>query len=205
MSWFFWLLLGIFLFFFLIFMIRISLITIYEDTGVKATVKVGFVSIRLYPRPEKDEKKPKKEKAEKAEEEIKQKKGGTIQKLKAGLKIIKPIFQQVRRRLVISKLVLHYTAASDDAAKTAFAYGGAHMAVNQILPMLHGMFKVKKQDIQIKGDFDSTEDHIYLEARIRITVWSAMRLGLFTLKKLREVGIITKKEGAKHERKETSN
>ena len=205
MSWFFWLLLGIFLFFFLILMIRISLIAIYDDSGVKASAKVAFVKINLYPRPKKDEKKPKKEKEKKPEEEQKKEKGGTIQKLKAGLKIIGPIFQQVRRRLVISKLVLHYTAATGDAAKTAFAYGGAHMAVNQILPMLHGTFKVKKQDIQIKGDFDRTEDHIYLEARIRITVWSAMCLGLFTLKKLKEVGIITKKEGAEHERKETSN
>ena len=186
-------------------MLPISLVVIYHKPGVKAFGKIAFVPIALYPRPtkEKAKKKPKKEKPE-----AEKTKGGTVEKLKGGLQVINPIFTQIRRRLIISKLVLYYTAATGDAAKTAFAYAGAHMAVNQIMPMLHGNFKVKKEDIQIKGDFEETQDKIYLEARIRISIWGLIRLGLFTFKELRKVGIIKtkeKKEVKQNERKETSN
>lgn len=206
MAWFWWVLLCLAVVFALILATRITFAVIYDKPGVHAFVKVGFLRFTVYPKAEKgkEKKKPKKEK-QKTEEKAK---GGTVSKLKGGLKVIGPILQQVKRRLVIAKLTLHYTAATNDAAKTAFAYAGAHMAVNQIMPMLHGNFKVKQQDVQIKGDFTQAEDSVYLDARIRISVWAALTLGLFVYKQLKKVGIITtkeKKEGTTHEREKTSN
>jgi hypothetical protein len=169
---------------------RISVTAQYDQAGVRVIAGFGLLRMKVYPRAEKEEKK-KKEKKPKADKP--KEKGGTVDKLKAGLSIIGPIFGQVKRRLVISELTLHYTVSMPDAAMTALAYGGAHMAADAILPMVRHNFKVKKQDIQIYASFEEVSDAVFLRAKISISVWGALCLGLFTLKKVKESGLIEKK------------
>ena len=188
-----WVLAGILAFILLILAARIGVMVQYSQDGLFVYALAGPVRVKVYPRPEKGPKK-KKEKPPKAPDEEKPKKGGAAHKLKAGLSIIGPIMAQVKRRLVISELILHYTVATDDAAKTAFLYGGAHVAVSQILPMLRYHFRVKKQDVRIGADFDSGEDLVFVQVKIVISVWGALCLGLYTLIKLKESGLIQKGE-----------
>ena len=186
-----WILAGILALIVLILVMRIQVAAQYDRAGPQVWAGLGPVRIKVYPRPEQKPEK-KKDKPPKVPKEEAHPKGGALDKLKAGLSIIGPIMEQVKQRLTIAELTLHYTIATDDAAKTALLYGGAHMAVSQILPMVRYHFRVKRQDIQIKATFDSVEDHVFLRAKIAISVWGALRLGLFTLKKLRESGLIQK-------------
>ncbi|MCL2562744.1 MAG: DUF2953 domain-containing protein [Oscillospiraceae bacterium] len=184
---------------FLILALRIRLVVRYDHAGAAIRVWAGPVRIQVYPRPDKGPEDRKKQ-ADKPKKEPKEphEKGGMAEKLKAGLFVIGPIFGQVRRRLVISEITLHYTACTDDAAKTAMVYGGASAAVSQMLPLIRHHFRVKKQDVKIRADFSGGGDTVFVRVKLSVSVWGAVRLGIFTLKKLREAGLIQK--GAKHER-----
>jgi len=188
-----WVAIGIALALVLLMSMRLALVVGYDGEGFSLLAWAGPLRIRILPRPLKGDRPPKKvkEKPEKVKE-----KGGTMEKLRAGLKIAGPIFSQVKRRLKISELTLHYTAGMEDAAMTALAYGGAHAAVSQILPLIRYHFRVGKQDIQIHSDFSSGENLVFLRVRISISVWGAIRLGIFTLGKLRESGLIQIRKGA---------
>jgi len=184
---------GLFLLILLILSLRIRLVAQYDRDGPTVNVRVGPVRMTVYPRPEKGPEDEKKKKPKKKPEEPPEK-GGAVDKLRAGLSIIGPIFGQVKRRLTISEITLHYTVSTDDAAQTALVYGGAHTAVGQILPMIRHHFRVKKQDVRICADFSGEGDRVFLRVKFIISVWGAMRLGIFTLKKLRESGLIAKGE-----------
>jgi len=171
---------------------RISTTVQYDQSGLRVRAGFGFLRMTVYPRAEKD-KKPRKKKKDKPEEDKPPEKGGTVDKLKAGLSIIQPILQQVKRRLMISELTLHYTASASDAAMTALAYGGAHAAASQILPMIRQQFRVKRQDVQIRACFAEPDDTVFLRVKVSISVWGALCLGLFVLKKVRESGLLKKK------------
>jgi len=180
--------------------LRMRLMAQYDKDGPLVFAGLGPVQIKVYPRPEKGPKKPKtkKEKPKKEPEPEAEvpPKGGTVQQLKAGLSLIEPTWRQIRRRLIISEITLHYTVATEDAAKTALLFGGAHAAVAQILPMIRQNFRVKEQDVQIRADFESGEDLVFVRVRLAISVWGAVCLGIGTLLKAKESGLLSK--GAKH-------
>jgi len=172
--------------------LRASATAQYDQSGVLVRAGFGFLRIKVYQSGEKEKKRKKKDKPKK--EKPPKEKGGTMRKLRAGLSIIGPILKQVRRRLLIADLTLHYTASTSDAAMTALAYGGAHMAVSQILPIIRQQWRVKREDVQIRASFDEVEDVVFLRVKVSISVWGALCLGLFVLKKVRESGLIGKKE-----------
>jgi len=172
---------------------RISVTVQYDSSGVRVIAGFGLLRMKVYPKEKKEKRvrreKKKKEKPEKEPHE----KGGTVDKLKAGLSIVGPILEQVKRRLVISELTLHYTVSMPDAAMTALAYGGAHAAASQILPMIRGQLRVKREDVQIHACFAEPADTVFVRVKISISVWGALSLGLFALKKVRESGLLKKK------------
>ena len=174
--------------------LRISFSAQYSQTGLLLRAGLGPVRITIHPRPKKEgaepKKRVKKEKPKKAE--APEEKGGSIDKLKAGLSIAEPIVSQIKRRLVISEIIIRYTISTPDAAMTALAYGGAHMAISALLPMIRYHFRVKKQDIQIGASFDGGDDRILLRVKLSISVWGAIRLGLFAFKKVRQSGLLKK-------------
>jgi len=172
---------------------RVSATVQYDQSGVRVIGGFGLLRMRVYPK-ERKEKRPRREKKKKDKPDKEpHEKGGTVDKLKAGLSIIRPILAQVKRRLVISELTLHYTVHTSDAAMTALAYGGAHATVSQILPIIKGQFRVKREDVRIHACFIEPEDTVFVRVKLSISVWGALCLGLFVLKKVRESGLIGKK------------
>jgi len=189
-----WILGGLTLLVVLFFAMRVRLVVQYDKDDLTVLARAGFLRIKLYPRPEKPkDAKKKKEKPPKAPKD-KLNIGGAVQKFRAGLSIISPIFGEIRRRLTISELTLHYTASTQDAAQTALIYGAANIAVANFLPLIRHHFRVKRQDVQISADFESGADRVFLRVKLSISVWGAMCLGLFVLKKLRESGLIQRGE-----------
>ena len=196
-----WVLVGIILFL----MIRLSVMVQYGERGLLLRAWFGPLGVTIYPRVKKKPKKEKEEKKEKKEEEEVKAvpKGGSVAMLRAGLSMVGPMLERVKRRLVIRELCLHYTAATDDAAMTAFAYGGAHAAVSAILPRLRYHFRVKKEDIRISVNFESQEDEIFVRLKLSISIWSVICLGLFSLLQLKRSGLLAiLKEQRKKEKQE---
>ena len=195
--WVFAVILGIFI---LIQPLRVGVMARYDAEGFAAFARVGPVQIKVFPMKKgpKKEKKPKEEKPpEEPETEEEVQEGGAVEKLQAGLSIVGPIWTQVRRRLLFNEITLHYTAATEDAAQTAIRYGAASAAVSKMLPMIRGNFRVKKQDVQIRADFTGEQDKVFLRVRLSISIWGALRLGIFTLIRLKRSGLIMKRKGAK--------
>jgi len=178
---------------------RISVMAQYGQAGVLVRAGFGLIRLTVYPRKKKEkaQEKPKKEKKKKDKPEVTdeaKEKGGSVEKLKAGLSIVQPVFAQIKRRLVISELTLHYTASMPDAAMTALAYGGANMAASNLIPMICGQFRVKKRDIQIRADFDGgVEDIVFVRVKLSISVWGALCLGLFVINQVRKSGLLERK------------
>jgi len=193
----------------LILALPIGLLVRYDADGARAWAKVGFVRVSLYPAKEKSEKskekatRKKREKARKKEQKKAEKpktKGGGFRKFRAGLSLVRPIFRQVKGRLTIRTLTLHYTAGSSDAAKAAIRYGAASAAVGTLMPWFNRHFRIKKQDVQVNVDFTgSEEDVIFFHAHLSITFWGALRIGIFAAIRAYRAGLFeeTPEKGGK--------
>jgi len=103
----------------------------------------------------------------------------------------------VRRRFRIDKLVLRYTAATDDAAKTAILYGAACGTVSVVLSSIGRRFRLKNKEISIDTDFNSTEHTIYVKGIISIAIWEILYITVVFGYKIIKSGILktNKKKG----------
>jgi len=195
----------------LILPMRLRLTAQYDKSGPMVYAWAGPVRTQIYPRVKvqpRERKKPEK-KQESQGDQLKivweaLKEGGTMQQLKAMLSAIGPILGQFRRRLAIRELTLHYTVATKDAAMTALAYGGAHAAVSKILLLLQIGGQVKKQDIQINANFENREDLVFLRVRLSMSVWGALCLGIFALRKMIQSGLLQIVRAMLRKRRENS-
>ena len=177
---------------------------IYSHLGSEVTAQAGPVSLRVYPRPEKQKTPRQMEKAarkalEKAEkkalkqEKKKEKKAGNVQekkKLPLGGKIA--FFKEllgiglhalgcIRRKLIMKDLVLSLTLAGQgsDAAESAILYGKAWAAVGALTPVLENTFQIRNRDIQVGIDFLSEEHALYAEATVLLRIGDVLWIALY--------------------------
>ena len=173
----------------LIALLRVGVAAEYSREGVSVAVKVGFVKIRILPRKEKPKKpkkpkkvkKPKKPKKPKKEPEEEKKPGG-LKKFLDMWPAIKTALGRLRRRLLIKKLAIHYTAAGDDPFTTALSYGASNAVFGVITPVLEKNFRIKRRDFRTDADFEATEPLIFVHAAISIAVWEIIYIGMGFLK-----------------------
>ncbi len=164
----------------LLLLLPVSAVVYYQD-GLFVKLKILFINIKLYPRPEKNKKKRKKhlkkvnnkEKDKKSEPEKSEKGGkkdGGILKLAGGISELVQIAKSVALRAVaaftIYKFYVDITVASDDPFDTAMQYGAVNAAVYNAYAFLDGIMKVKGADISINADYDS---QIY---KAEIDIWA---------------------------------
>ena len=160
-------------------LLRFGVSAEYGADGFTVSAKAGPLMILLYPRKEKPGAAEKKalRKARKAEktgeikEKPKTKMPGGLQTYLDMLPPVKDMLGRIRRRLLIKKLTIHYTAAGSDAATTALTFGGANAVFGALAPLLENSFRVKRRDFRAAADFTGTEQKIYLHAAISIAVW----------------------------------
>ena len=200
--------LGILLFFVLLFLIRIQVFFEYTD-DVRLMVKVLFVKIPILPPKEKPKKqkkekkkKPKKKKPEpkpapeaedKKKEEKKQsylsklkdKKGvtGIISLFKELAKIAGGLLKGIFSRIVITKLVVGIALKSGDAASTALAYGKLCSAIYPSINIIVAATICRDYHVTIEPIFDDereTEVYAVIHAYIRIgsILWEAVKAGV---------------------------
>lgn len=160
----------------------------YDENGLSAALKVGPVSIRLFP-PKKDkppqEKKPKEDKPKQADGHPKR--GGPLALVKGCLPLVKPALEGVRKRLSIDLLELRVVWAAADPADAAMGYGAANAALGIIWPLLWQNFKIRKHDVDIGVDFDAVEPTLYAQAQLTMTLFRLLTLALPLLVKFLRV------------------
>ena len=189
----------------LIALLRFGIIAEYSDAGVVLWLKAAFLKIRVLDTSKQEKKKPKKKK--KAKKEKKQKKNIDIKALKPGslsefmaiLKAVGNALGRFKRRLLIGRLVLHYTAGGDDPSNVAISYGAAGAAFGFIIPVLERHFRIRKLDLKAFADFDAKEQGIYAKANVSIAVWEVFYVvfALFPIIKVIFKGTKNRKDGQK--------
>ena len=162
-------------------LLRFGLSVEYSAEGLTAKVKAGPLSFKVLPQKDKSEKDLKRAELKKIRREEKKKAKKSKEKRPGGLGDFKKMLHagkttldRLRRRLLIKRLVLHYTAAGDDPAGTAMGFGAANAAFGAIIPVLENNFRIRRYDLKASADFETNEAAIYANILISIAVWEAL-------------------------------
>ena len=175
--------LAVILFFVIIALIRVGVIAEYSEDGFELRAILGPVRIQLVPAREEDgktkknkkEKKSIEKKAKKSETSVdksqKDKKGGTVQKVKVVLPTVLQTVGRFFKHLRIDVLTIRYAITSNDPYDVALNYGYVSGALGYICPMLDRNFKIKKWDVNVYPCFTDPEESMYIKARATIAIW----------------------------------
>lgn len=152
-----------------------------EESGLIVWVKVIFYSVQVYPKPKKTISKSEHKTGKTAKSDKKLKKAATKKNYNGLIKTALRAAGRLRRRLVVTKLIFHYTAGGDDPADTALQYGRVSAAVYGMMPEVSRIFNVKHRDISVAVDFDIPKPQIELEISMGLFVWQLFYIGAATL------------------------
>ncbi len=185
----------------------------YNADGISLKVIAGPARIPILPAKKKDPEevkkkkekksadktdKPKKEKkaVQKTEEKDKEK-GGSITDFLPLVKTALKLLNSFRKKLRIKHLDLKLIMAGDDPCDLAINYGKANAALGNLWPMLEKCFVIKKRDVEIECDFESSETVIIARADITITLGWLLAIvfyyGLLAVKQF--ISISNKRKG----------
>ena len=153
----------------LILLIRLKVRVSYDENGFLAWFKVLFFKIKLPP-----DKKEKTEKQHTAEK----KNGGKLSEITDIVTVALGMLGRAITSIRIDNLQADVIIATDDAFKTAMAYGSAAAGCGILLPVIENNFKIKKKEITAHADFESGEMRVSLNAQVSIAVWQVLWLGI---------------------------
>ena len=149
-------------------LLRYGIIVEYSDAGFELWVKIGFIKLRMLD--ENKKKKPKKKK----KKESKVKRPGDLGAFIDMLRAVKNALGRLKRRLLIKRLTLHVTSASNDPAKTAILFGAANAVFGVIVPALEKNFRIRRRDLRAAADFNSEQPGVYAKIAVSIATWEAI-------------------------------
>jgi hypothetical protein len=155
----------------------------YNDAGLSLKIIAGPLRIGILPskgskpKKEKEKKKPKEgaskktaKKQSKTQEKKPKEKGGPITDFLPLVKVALDLLNSFRKKLRIRHLQLKMIMAADDPCDLAINYGRANAALGNLLPQLERCFVIKKRDVEIECDFDSSQTLIIARADVTITL-----------------------------------
>lgn len=177
----------------------------YNEDGFSLRCLLGWIPISLTKKGSgktKPKKQGKKKPKKKTSEPEKEKKGGSITDflplVQTGAALLNALRKKVRVRRLEMKLIL----AADDPCDLAINYGRAWAAVGNLMPQLERVFVIRKRDVEVECDFESSETAVKarVDAVIRFgaVVWIAVYYGLRALKQLFVI-LKSRKGGAPNE------
>lgn len=174
----------------------------YSADGLFVRVRVGPISVRVFPLKKKGEKKPAKKKkksapptqsgeGEKAQEPEKPQKGGTLDLVKAGLPLVGEAAGELKERIRIDLLCMDLLFGGTDAAQTAILFGMSNALIAPLLAVFQQNFEVKEHRVRTAVDFNEKTITLYLRAafsaRIGQLLSFALRFGWKFLMEYRAV------------------
>lgn len=165
-------------------LLPIGVSAVYDSEGAIIRILAGPVRFQVFPlkkKGPKKEKKPKKDrKASPAPKASKtsvsseapkpKKKGGSITDFLPLVKMGLDMLGDLRRKLRVEKLYLNMVLAGDDPCDMAVNYGKLCAAMGNLWPRLEELFVIKKRDVQLQCDFESTQTLVTAQLDITITV-----------------------------------
>ncbi len=195
-----YILLGIILFIVLLLLIPVGVKAEFKDS-LKVALKIGFVSVQLYPpkpkKPKKEKKRPKEEKEEK-EKEPKEKKPSIIKEkgimwlvdfIKEAASLAADALKSFFSHVVIKRLNLSISYHGEDASDTAVKYGYLCLSVYPAVSILVKAAKCRNYGVDISPDFSENGESkcdadIYARTRIVWLFAIVFRYGFKALKLL---------------------
>jgi len=199
----------------LIALLRFGASVEYSASGLAVTVLAGPLSLQVLPKTgkpvsekkkarqearkeekakRKAEKKAKRKAEKKAREKPGEKKPGALDAALELLPAIKTMLGRLRRRLLIKKLIIHYTAANEDPYKAALTFGAANAVIGTIVPFLENNFRIKKREFRAFANFCDAQQSIYVNAAVSLAIWEAAYMAFALLPAA--VKIISRAKGA---------
>ena len=170
----------------------------YDEDGPVVRVLAGPVKITVFPRPRNDKKETKPRKKESktqraaatqpdsekneqsaAPKQLEQppeqakpakKSGGSITDFLPLVQIALDMLGAFRRRLRVNVLELKIVMAADDPCDLAVNYGRAWAAVGNLTPRLERVFVIKKRNIEVECDFESSQTKVIARLDLTITL-----------------------------------
>lgn len=182
----------------------IGVSVLYNEDGFFLRCLLGWIPISLVGKSKK-EKKPKKKKDKKAKKEDKnakknktekmkkqeEKKGGSVTDFLPLVKIGLNFLNAFRKKLRIRRLEMKLIMAGDDPCDLAINYGRAWAALGNLMPQLERCFVIKKRDLEVECDFETTQTLIKARADLVISLggvlWIALRYGIQAVIKLLKI------------------
>ncbi len=157
---------------------RVKVSAEYSEDGALVNLRIAFVKIRLYPKKDKRIAKTKKRKKAQAKAETlsekKSKKGGALPGFWDIIELSKNTFGRLRKKLLIDRLVIRYTAASDDPFNAALSYGLLSGGIGAVYSALANVFRIKKSEFYTSVDFDSKKPLVYVGIRLSMSIASIL-------------------------------
>ena len=161
-------------------LLRFGVTAEYNAGGAIIHARVGFLTIRLYPR-ETAQKRIAKDKKRKKAKKTKKKDGktdtagfGGVEGFLEIIQVAKIALGRMRRRLLVKNLTIRYAAAGEDPSKTAILFGRLSAVISATMPALDSIFRIKRRDIRACADFISAKPSIYANAAVSIALWEAL-------------------------------
>ena len=162
----------------------------YNSEGILVKVIAGPVKITVYPLPgkkkkEKKKKEPKKTAVAPEEENLpkppqppkenkkkaeKKEKGGSLLDFLPLVQAALDFLGDFRRKLRLDNLYLRLIMAANDPCDLAVNYGRAWAAVGNLLPQLEKWFVIKKRDIEVECDFETSKTLVIAHLDLTITL-----------------------------------
>ena len=167
----------------------------YDASGALVRVIAGPIKITVFPQTQKNKKqKPKKQKndsnplspsktakvpqspASSSKSGAEKKVGGSLVDFLPLVKLAFAFLGDFRRKLRLNNLYLRVILAADDPCDLAVNYGRSWAAVGNLLPRLEKLFVIKKRDIEVECDFQSTDTLIIARLDVTITLGRLLAL-----------------------------
>ena len=160
----------------------------YNSEGILVKVIAGPVKITVYPLPGKKKKEKKKKEPKKTaaaqEEDLprppqppkekkkteKKEKGGSLLDFLPLVQAALDFLGDFRRKLRLDNLYLRLIMAANDPCDLAVNYGRAWAAVGNLLPQLEKWFVIKKRDIEVECDFETSKTLVIAHLDLTITL-----------------------------------
>ena len=169
---------------FLVSLIRVGVRAEY-DQRLTVRLRVGLVSLRVYPLRRKKAKKKKKvstrPKRQKKQTES-EAKGKVSQDKLSLLRSLLPVALRaagsLRRKISVDLLEAHILMAGGDPASVAVAFGSANAIIGMVLPLLEQNFHIRQRDIRTAVDFQRAHSEVWAKLSLSLTVGQGVAFAL---------------------------
>ena len=141
-------------------------------------LKIGPFGMTILPGGRK--KKPKKEKpkpqAQPAQtgERPKRKRKLALDDLREIAQIALDMLRHIAYHLSVDRLMLHYTAASDDPYRAVLQYGRVNALLGSLAGPFHRVLRVVHEDVRTDLDFEATRPRIAARIVVTIQIWEIL-------------------------------